>query len=95
MGGRWLPRNVAVDELHRIIGGERQLPGKHVVERDTERIEITTRIDRPIHATRLLRRPIRERSRNRFWHIRRLALARQAGSNAESSEPGSARKENR
>ena len=78
LGGRdWLTCDVAVDPFHRIGGGERERAGKHLVERDAQRVEIAARVDRAIHAPGLFRRHVGECAGNDLRRIGRLALAGQ------------------
>ncbi|HVI00478.1 MAG TPA: hypothetical protein VM869_17295 [Enhygromyxa sp.] len=53
---------VAVHELERLGGGERDLPAQQFVERDAERVEVGAVIERPVHAPGLLGRDIGERA---------------------------------
>ncbi len=49
---------MSVDTLQRVCIGKREFATQHSVENYAQRIEIATKIQRPIHATRLLRRQV-------------------------------------
>jgi hypothetical protein len=85
-----LPRDMAVDPLHRISGREGQLPRQHFVKGDTECIEIAAGVHRAIHPAGLFRRHVRERPGDHLGRGGRLALARQKRSNAEPRQPRAA-----
>ena len=90
VGRHRLPRDVAVDPLHRIGGGEGKLPRQHLVEGDAQRIEIAAGVHRAVHPPGLLRRHVGERPGD---HLRRrggLALARQTRGDAETRQPDAA-----
>ena len=55
-------------------------PGQHLVERDAERVEVTASIDRAVHTAGLFGRHVGKRAGDGLWRLRRLPLARQAGS---------------
>ncbi len=75
--GRRPSRNMAVDPLHRIDGGERQGAGDHLVKRDAEGVEVAARIDRAVHPSGLFGRHIGEGAGDELGGLRPLALARQ------------------
>ena len=56
-----LPRDLAVQSLHRIGGTEGQCLRQHLVERDAQRVEITARNDRSVHPAGLFGGHIREK----------------------------------
>jgi hypothetical protein len=73
--------------LHRIGGGEGQLPRQHLVEGDAQRVEIAAGIHRAIHPAGLFRRHVGERAGNHFRRRRGLVLARQTRGDAEPRQP--------
>ena len=90
MGRHRLPRDMAVHPLHRIGGGEGELPRQHFVEGDTQSIEIAAGVHRAVHPAGLFRRHVGERPGD---HLRRrggLVLARQTRGNAEPRQPHAA-----
>ena len=88
LGGRHrLARDMAMDPLHRIGGGERQRAGEHLVEGDAERIEIAAGVDRAVHSSGLFGRHVGERAGDDLGRLGRLPLARQARGDAEPGEP--------
>jgi hypothetical protein len=78
---------MAVHPLHRIASGKGQRPRKHLVEGDTQGIEIAARVNRAVHSAGLFRRHVGERPDDHLWRGVRLALARQTRGNAESRQP--------
>ena len=76
-----------MDPLHGIGGRERQHPREHLVERDAAGVEIAPGIDRPVHAAGLLGRHVGQCSRDHLGRLGGLALARQAGRDAEAGQP--------
>ena len=58
----WRSRQVGVDELERILRGERQPAGEQLVERDPERVEVAPAIDPPVVAAGLLGRDVVQRA---------------------------------
>jgi len=86
--GRYrLSRDMAVHPLHRIGGGEGELPRQHFVKGDTQSIEIAAGVHRAVHSAGLFRRHVGERSRDRLRRRRGLTLARQTRGNAEPRHP--------
>ena len=83
---RSVPGDVAVHPLHRLGGGERKRSGDGLVQRHAERIEVAARVDGAIHATGLLGCHVGERAGDRLGRLGRLALARQARSDAEAGQ---------
>ena len=83
---RSVPGDMAVHPLHRFGGAERKRSGEGPVQRDAERIEVAARVDGAIHAAGLLGCHVSERSGDRLGWLGRLALARQARSDAEAGE---------
>ena len=73
--------------FHRIGRGKWQRPRYHLVENDAERVEIAARIDRAVHPPRLFGRHVGQRARDHLGRLRRLALAPQAGRDAETCQP--------
>ena len=90
VGRHRLPCDVAVHPFHRISGGEGQRPRQHLVERDSQRIEIAAGVDRAIHPAGLFRRHVGERSGDHLGRLGAPMLAGQAGGNSETGEPGAA-----
>ena len=86
-GRHRLSRDMAVDPLHGIGGGERQCAGEHLIERDAERVEVAAGIDRAIHPSGLFGRHVGERAGDGLGRLGRLPLARQARGDAEPGEP--------
>src|SRR5258708_7033404 len=80
-----------MNPFHRIRGRERKGPGKHLVEGDTQRVEVATGIDRPVHAAGLLGRHVSKRSGNDLRWRGCLALAWQPRRYAKTREPDVAR----
>ncbi|HUB14632.1 MAG TPA: hypothetical protein VMB34_21965 [Acetobacteraceae bacterium] len=79
LGGRYrLFRDMAVDPLHGIGGGERQGAGEHPVERDAEGVEVAASINRTVHPPGLFRRHVGQRAGDEFGRLGRLPLAGQA-----------------
>ena len=87
LGRQRLPRDVAVDPLHRIGGRERQRSREHLVEGDAERVEIAAGIDRAVHPPGLFRRHVGERPGDHLRRLGGLALARQTRGDAEAGQP--------
>ncbi|MBB4183391.1 hypothetical protein GGE07_000004 [Sinorhizobium terangae] len=79
-----LAGDMAMDPFHRIRGRERKRPGQHLVQRDTERVEIAARINGAVHATSLLGRHIGKRPRDDLRGFWRPPFTRHARSNAEA-----------
>src|ERR1700739_1630345 len=74
--------------LHRIRSGERQGSGEQLVKRNSERIEITSRIDGAIHPASLFWRHVRQCPCDKLRRFRRaLAFTRKPGSETETGEP--------
>ena len=82
-----LARNVAVDPLQRVSGGKRQRARKHLVQGDSQRVEIAAGIDGTIHAASLLGRHVGEGAGNDLDRYERLALVWQLRRNPEAGEP--------
>ena len=76
-----------MDPLRGIGSAERKRSGEHLVERDTQGVEITPEIDPPVHAASLLGRHISECPGNHLGRRGCLSLARKTGSNAETCHP--------
>ncbi len=55
---RWPPRDVAVHPFHRLGRGEGQTASQHFVQRDAEGVQVTARIDRPVHPSGLFGRHV-------------------------------------
>ncbi len=82
-----LPRDVTVNPLHGIGGGEWQAAREHFIESHAERIQITSRIDGTIHSSGLLGRHIGERPCDDLRGLRGLALAWQLRCDSEAHQP--------
>src|SRR5712664_2841169 len=82
-----LARNVAVDPLQRIGGGKGQRARKHLVQGDSQRVEIAAGINRAIHAAGLLGRHVSKGAGDDLGRYGRLALVRQLRRNPESGKP--------
>jgi hypothetical protein len=90
VGRHRLPGDMAVHPLHRIGSRERQRPRKHLVEGDTQSIEVAAGVHRAVHPASLFRRHVGERPGD---HLRRrggLMLARQTRGTAEPRQPHAA-----
>src|SRR5262249_30026981 len=83
----WLSRNMGVHEFHGIGRHERECPRQHFVHDDAHRVKVTPRIDRPIHSPRLLRRHVRERTRDVLRRRRRLTLTRHTRGDPKTCKP--------
>ena len=79
--------DVAVDPFQRVGGSKREHARKHLVQSDSQRVEIAAGIDRAIHAPGLFRGHVGKGAGDDFRRRRRLALARQSGRDAKSGEP--------
>ena len=87
---RWrhrLARDVAVDPLQRVGGGERQHAGQHLVEGDAQRVEIAAGVHRAVHAPGLFRGHVGERAGDDLGRLGRQALAGQPRRDAEAGKP--------
>jgi hypothetical protein len=82
----WLPRDMAVHPFHGIGRRERKRAGEHLVERDAERVQVASRIDRTVHATRLLGRHVCERAGDELGQFGRLPLAQKTRGYAKAGE---------
>jgi len=82
---------MAMDPLHGIGRIERKHTREHLVEGDAQGVKITPRIDRPVHAARLFRRHVGERSGDDLGWFGLLMLARKTRSNTEAGKPDRAR----
>ena len=78
---------MAVHQFHRIGSGEWQATSQHLVKRHAEGVEVAPRIDRAIHSPGLFGSHVGQCSGDEPGRFRRLALARQARSDAETHEP--------
>jgi hypothetical protein len=85
-GGRGL-RDVPVDQLQGIARLERAHPGRQLVERDAEGVEVGTVIDGSVHPSRLLGGQVGERVAEDVRWERRQALAGRLRGEAEIGEP--------
>ena len=72
--------------LHRLGGRERQGAREHLKECNAERIEVSSGIDRTVHAPSLLGRHVGERAGDRLRRLGRLAFARQARGDAKACQ---------
>ena len=73
-----LSGDMAVNPLHGIGSRKRKGACQHLVERDPQRVEITTGIDRAVHPAGLFRRHVSESPFEKLGRLGRLALTRQA-----------------
>ena len=80
---------VAVEQLHHVVGHEGQGAREELVEHDAERVEIAAAIDDPIHATGLLGREIGERALERARAGHQRGLVRQTQGPTKPDEVGS------
>ena len=78
---------MAVDPLQRVGGSKREHARQHLVQGDTQRVEIAAGIDRAIHTPGLFRGHVGQAAGNEFRRRRRLALAWQSGGDTEAGEP--------
>jgi hypothetical protein len=73
------PRDVAVYPLHRIGGGEGELPRQHFVKGDAQSIEIAAGVYGAVHPAGLFRRHVGERTRNHFRRRRGFVALKPEG----------------
>jgi hypothetical protein len=81
---RCLSCDVTMHEFHRIGCCEGKRTGQHFVKRDSERIEIASRINGAIHSPGLFERHVSKCSSDELRRFGRLALARKARSDTET-----------
>src|SRR5215510_13237702 len=81
---------MAMHPFHWIGRRERKGASEHLVERDAKRVQVASRIDRAVHATRLLGRHVGERASEEFGRLGRLPLSRKTGGDAEAGQPNPA-----
>ena len=81
------PGHVAVAPRHGVGGTEREFAREHLVQRDTARVEIASRIDRSIHPAGLFRRHVRERPRDDVGRFGRLPVTGPERRDAEARQP--------
>ena len=86
-GAKRLSCDMAVHPFHRIGSGERETACRHFVQRDTQRVKITARIDGAIHSSGLFRCHVGECSGDELGSLGRLALAGKARSNPKARQP--------
>ncbi len=73
--------------LRSVGGGERETARQHLVERDAGRVEVGPRIDRTVHASRLLRGHVGQRTGDDLGWLGCLTFAPQARGNPEAHQP--------
>src|SRR5215471_18244896 len=73
--------------LHGIRGSKWKAAGQHLVQHDTKRIKISSRIDRTIHASSLFGRHVGERPGDGLWRLKCLPLTRNSRRDPEAREP--------
>src|SRR5580698_7741626 len=78
---------MAVNPLQRIGGCKRKRTCEHLVQSDTQRVEIAASIDRAIHAARLFGRHICESTRNDLGRSGHRPLLGHPRGNAKAGEP--------
>ena len=71
----------------RVGGSKREHAGKHLVQRDAQRVEIAPGINRAVHAPGLFRGHVGQCAGNDLGRRGRLALVRQSGRDAKAGEP--------
>jgi hypothetical protein len=76
--------DVTMHQFHRIGYCEGKRSGQHFVKRDSERIEIASRINGAIHSPGLFEHHVIECSGDELRRFGRLALARKARSDTET-----------
>jgi len=75
-GRRRRARHVAVDPLHGVERGERQVAGQQLVQDHPQRIQVAAGIDRAVHAAGLFRRHVGEAAADpAFGRVRQRAQA--------------------
>lgn len=84
--------DVAMHPFHGIGSGERPVPRQQFVERDAERIEVASRIDRAIHSPGLFRSHVGKCSGNELRKFGGLMLASKARGDAKSHQPNMTRR---
>jgi hypothetical protein len=75
--------DVAVDPLDGIARLEGEPPGEHLVEGDTQGVQIGAVVDRPVRPPRLLRGEVGQRALEEAGRLGGLVLAGEAGGEAE------------
>ena len=80
--------DMAVDPFQWIGRAERQLAGEHLIEHDAERKRSLRELNQAIYPSGLFRRHIGERAFEKLRGGGRLALSREARTNAKSCQPG-------
>ncbi len=75
--------HVGVHHGQRIVGFEWQVTAQQLVQRDAQRIEVRSIVQRAVHAPGLLRRQIRQRALQLVRALERLVLPRQHGRDPE------------
>ena len=73
--------------FHRLGRREGQTAGQQFVQRDAEGVQVTARIDRPVHPSGLFGRHVGQCARDELGRGGRLALAGQGRRDAKAQEP--------
>ena len=89
--GHRLSGNVAVHPFHRVGRRKGQTPREHLVQGDTQSVEIAARVDRAIHPAGLFRRHVGQRAGDEFRQLEGLALAPKPRRDAEAHEANATR----
>src|ERR1700704_1823233 len=79
---------MAMYPFHCVDSIERKAARQHLVEGDTERVEIATRVNRSIHSARLLRGHVGKCPGNELWGSGCLPFARDTRRHSKAREPG-------
>ena len=77
---------MGVNPAERVRGFEGKLPGEHLKEQDSERVEVAAAVDGPVGAPGLFRRHVRERPLDELGRLRDQRLARDTRSEPELAQ---------